>query len=186
VVTDKNSDCVIATVNNNRKDGHTVGDDLLSTIAEVAVTLAGFSGVIFALGNRAGGKLTAKEESGLTHMLLTSFGPVLISLFALLMLKSGLVEDQAWRISCAVTGVFCFTGSTKAMIDELKGRHSLPKVIAWAAPIGAQILGTANLGVACGYLVEKADVVLEATLIYLLWISISYFISLLKQDQSTT
>ena len=56
-----------------------MGDELLSTIAEVAVTLAGFSGVIFALGSRAGGKLTAKEESGLTHMLLTS-------LFALLLL----------------------------------------------------------------------------------------------------
>ena len=62
-----------------------MGDELLSTIAEVVVTLAGFSGVIFALGNRSGGKLTAKEESGLTHMLL-------ISLFALALLKSGL-ED---------------------------------------------------------------------------------------------
>jgi hypothetical protein len=69
-----------------------MGDELLSTIAEVVVTLAGFSGVIFALGNRSGGKLTAKVESGLTHMLLTSFGPVLISLFALALLKSGL-ED---------------------------------------------------------------------------------------------
>jgi hypothetical protein len=37
-----------------------MGDELPGTIAEVAVTLAGFSGVIFALGNRAGGKLTAK------------------------------------------------------------------------------------------------------------------------------
>jgi hypothetical protein len=162
-----------------------MGDELLSTIAEVAVTLAGFSGVIFALGNRAGGKLTAKEESGLTHMLLTSFGPVLISLIALALLKSGLEDAQAWRISCGATGIFCFTGSTKAMIDELKGRHSLPKMIAWAAPIGAQLLGAANLGVAFGYQVESADVILESTLIYLLWISITYFISLLKQDQST-
>ena len=161
-----------------------MGDELLSTIAEVAVTLAGFSGVIFALGNRAGGKLTEKEKSGLSHMLLTSFGPVLISLFTLLLLKSGLEEAQAWRICCAATGIFCFTGSTKAMIDELKGKHSLPKLIAWAAPIGAQLLGAANLGVAFGYMAEKADVVLESTLIYLLWISITYFISLLKQDKS--
>jgi hypothetical protein len=37
-----------------------MGDELPGAIAEGAVTLAGFSGVIFALGNRAGGKLSAK------------------------------------------------------------------------------------------------------------------------------
>lgn len=162
-----------------------MGDELLSTIAEVAVTLAGFSGVSFALGNRSGGKLTAKEESGLTHMLLTSFGPVLLSLFALLLLKSEIGSEIAWRISCGAAGLFCFTGSTKAMFDELRGRHSLPKTIAWAAPIGAQLLGAANLVVAFGYQLENACVIFEAALIYLLWISITYFISLLKQEQAT-
>ena len=72
------------------------------------------------------------------------------------------------------------------MIDESKGRHSLPKVIAWAAPIGAQLLGTANLAVALGYQVEMAGVILESALIYMLWISIAYFISLLKQEKVTT
>ena len=163
-----------------------MGDEFLGTIAEVAVTLAGFSGVIFALGNRSGGKLTASEESGLMHMLLTSFGPVLISLFALLMLNSGLAVDQAWRISCGVAGVFCFTGSTKAMIDEVKGRHSLlPKFLAWAAPIGAQMLGAANIVVAFGYYVEKANTVLAAALIYMLLVSIFSFVSLLKQEQAS-
>lgn len=163
-----------------------MGDELLSTIAEVAVTLAGFSGVIFALGNRAGGTLTAKEESGLTHMLLTSFGPVLISLFALLLLSSTLESDLAWRISCGLAGVYCFTGSTKAMFDEVNGRHSLPKILAWVAPIGSQLIGVANLAVALGYCVEIANVALETALIYLLWISITYFFSLLKQDHATS
>jgi hypothetical protein len=158
-----------------------MSQEILATIAQVAVTLAGFSGVIFALGNRSGGSLTAKEESGLTHMLLTSFGPVLISLSALVLLSSGV--ESAWRISCGLTGIFCFTGSTKAMIDEVKGRHSLPKTIAWVAPIGAQALGAFDLVIAAGFLLLYADVALEATLIYLLWISIMYFISLLKQEQ---
>jgi hypothetical protein len=157
--------------------------EILATIAQVAVTLAGFSGVIFALGNRSGRSLTAKEESGLTHMLLTSFGPVLISLSALVLLSSGMETGSAWRISCGITGVFCFTGSTKAMIDEVKGRHSLPKIIAWVSPIGAQVLGACNLVIAAGFFLGYADVLLEATLIYLLWISIVYFISLLKQEQ---
>lgn len=160
-----------------------MSQEILATIAQVAVTLAGFSGVIFALGNRAGRSLTAKEESGLTHMLLTSFGPVLISLSALVLLNSGLEIGSAWRISCGVAGVFCFTGSTKAMLDEVKGRHSLPKMIAWVAPIGAQLLGAFDLVIAAGFLLPHADVALEATLIYLLWISIVYFMSLLKQEQ---
>ncbi len=72
------------------------------------------------------------------------------------------------------------------MIDELNFRHSLPKIIAWAAPIGAQLLGAENLGVAFGYRLEMASVILESALIYLLWISITYFISLLKQEQATS
>lgn len=162
-----------------------MSNELLGTIAEVAVTLAGFSGVIFALGSRAGRKLTDKEESGLTHMLLTSFGPVLISLTALALLNSGIQETTAWRISCGIAGVYCFTGSTKAIIDELKGRHSLPKVIAWVAPIGSQLLGLANLLVAFGIPLFKASTIFEFALIYLLFISISYFFSLLKQEQTT-
>lgn len=163
-----------------------MSNELLGTIAEVAVTLAGFSGVIFALGSRAGGKLTEKEESGLMHMLLTSFGPVLISLAALALLDSGIEEATAWRISCGVVGAYCFTGSTKAIIDELKGRHSLPKVIAWVAPVGSQLLGLVNLLVAFGFSSFKASTIFEFALIYLLFISITYFFSLLKQEQSAT
>jgi hypothetical protein len=140
----------------------------------------------FALGNRAGSTLCAKEESGFTHMLLTSFGPVLIALFALVLLKSGLENDQVLRISSSVAGIFCFTGSIKAVIDELNGRHRLAKTIAWVAPIGAQLFETANIAVAFGYQVEKASVIFESALIYLLRVSITYFISLLKQDQSVT
>jgi hypothetical protein len=156
--------------------------EILVTIAQVAVTLAGFSGVVFALGNRAGRSLSAKEESGLTHMLLTSFGPVLISLTTLVLLSSEINAELAWRLGCGITGVYCFTGSTKAMIDEVKGRHSLPTVIAWVAPVGSQLLGAVNLVIAIGFLTSLAAVALEAALIYLLWISISYFISLLKQE----
>jgi hypothetical protein len=39
-------------------------EDLLHTISQVTVTLAGFSGVVFALGGRSGGELSEKEESG--------------------------------------------------------------------------------------------------------------------------
>lgn len=156
--------------------------DILITIAQVGVTLAGFSGVVFALGNRAGRSLTAKEDSGLTHMLLTSFGPVLISLVTLVLLSSEINTDLSWRIGCGITGTYCFTGSTKAIIDELKGRHSLPKIVAWLAPISSQFLGVWNLAIAVGYFSSLAPVALVVALICLLWISVSYFFSLLKQD----
>ena len=118
------------------------------------------------------------------HMLLTSFGPTLLSLITLVAVASEMDAEAAWRICCGLTGVYCFTGSTKAMIDEVKGRHSLPRGLAWACPIGAQLLGAANLVITAGYFRSKAPTVLEATLIYLLWVSIVYFISLLKQEQA--
>ncbi len=156
-------------------------EELLQTISQVAVTLAGFSGVVFALGNRSGRELSDKEESGLMHMLLTSFGPVLISLVALVLLKSNIDNTTAWRICCAILGIFAFTGSTKAFIDEYKGRHSLSKELAWVTPIGAQAFGVFNLLVAFGYFIEIAHIIFTSTLIYLMWVSIVYFISLLKQ-----
>ena len=161
-----------------------MNDELLFTISQVAVTLAGFSGVIFALGNRSRGRLSSKEESGLSHMLLTSFGPVIISLMAGVLLESELADETAWRIGCAIAGIFAFTGSTKAMLDEIKGKHSLPKIIAWIAPIGAQVLGAFNLLAAIGPLKEYATVLFQSLLIYLIWISMTYFVSLLKQEQA--
>lgn len=156
-------------------------EDLLHTIAQVAVTLAGFSGVVFALGGRSGGELSEKEESGLMHMLLTSFGPVIISLVALVLLSSSINEITAWRINSTICGIFCFTGSTKAIIDELKGRHSLSRILAWATPLGAQLMGALNLLVAFGFFESLAPAIFSSALIYLTWVSMIYFVSLLKK-----
>ena len=49
-----------------------------------------------------------------------------------------------------------------------------------------EILGTFDLVVAAGFFHSHAAVALEATVIYLLWISITYFISLLKQEQAAS
>ena len=54
--------------------------ELLYTIAEVAVTLAGFSGVVFILGSRAQGKFSVAEKNGLFHLLFTTCGNMLVVL----------------------------------------------------------------------------------------------------------
>ena len=52
--------------------------DLLQTIAEVAATLAGFSGVVFVLGRRAEGRFSTKERSGLFWQLSGALGALVI------------------------------------------------------------------------------------------------------------
>ncbi len=95
--------------------------DLLQALAGVAVTLAGFSGVVFALGSRAEGKLSALEKSGLFHLLLTSFGVVIISLLIKTLLNSSMDETIVWRIGCAALGIFTMMGASRALMGEFGG-----------------------------------------------------------------
>lgn len=64
----------------SQKNGLNMHQDLLYTIAEVAVTLAGFSGVVFILGNRAQGNFSNSEKNGLFHLLFTTCGNMIVVL----------------------------------------------------------------------------------------------------------
>ena len=48
-----------------------------------------------------------------------------------------------------------------------------------------ETFGAATIGVGLGYQMHIASVILESALIYLLWVSSPYFISLLKQEPTT-
>ena len=70
---------------------------ILEAIAAVGVAIAGFSGVVFVLGDRADRRLTAEEKNGLFHLLYTSLGPVIISLVLHALLSSSVNEVGVWR-----------------------------------------------------------------------------------------
>jgi len=156
--------------------------DLLHTIAEVAITLAGFSGVVFVLGSRSQGRFTQTERNGLFHLLLTSCGNAIVALVVAAVLASSADETVAWRVGCGLVGVFVLFGASRAMIEEKRGEHSLPRFVAWPIPIGATILALANVVVASGLYVSIAHIACISLLIYMIMVSVLYFASLLVPD----
>ena len=75
--------------------------EVAQTIAEVAGALTGFVGIVFILGNRAGRKLSARERSGLRHLLIGSVGTLLLAVLSMV-LVTALDPALAWRISASV------------------------------------------------------------------------------------
>jgi hypothetical protein len=156
--------------------------DLLHTIAEVAITLAGFSGVVFILGNRSEGRFTQTERNGLFHLLLTSCGNTVVALVVAAILAGSADETVAWRTGCGLVGVFVLFGAGRAMAEEKRGEHSLPRFVAWPIPVFAILLALANVVIASGFFVGFAHIACISLLIYLILVSVLYFASLLVPD----
>ena len=158
--------------------------ELLYTIAEVSITLAGFSGVVFVLGRRAQGRFTKTEQNGLAHLLLTSCGNAIVALVVAAALAGLADEIVAWRVGCGLVGVFVLIGASRAMIEEKRGEHSLSRFIAWPIPAIATMLALVNVAVASGLYVTISPIVCITLLIYLILVSVLYFASLLVPDNA--
>ena len=156
--------------------------ELLYTIAEVAVTLAGFSGVVFILGSRAQGKFSDAEKNGLFHLLFTTCGNMLVVLTVAACIHFSVDEVVAWRIGCGLMGLFVVVGASKAISEERRGEHSLPRPLAWPVPVVALILAVANLLIAAGVASQYAPQACISLSIYLLFVAVSYFASLLVPE----
>jgi hypothetical protein len=61
--------------------------DFLSTIAQVSVAIAGFSGIVVAIGHRAAGALTAIERLRLVGLLAESFFILALVVTAMILRK---------------------------------------------------------------------------------------------------
>ena len=81
------------------------GSDALSTIAEVGLGLAGFTGILVALG-RSPGAFSRPEVLRLLLLLVTSFGAVFLSLLPFAIHESGVTGSACWRLSSALLAAF--------------------------------------------------------------------------------
>jgi hypothetical protein len=76
----------------------------LETIAEVAIALAGFSGIVAVMGQRSSGEWSPAELTRLRLLLEVSLLVVFLSFLPALMLR-GTSPIAAWRISSGVCGL---------------------------------------------------------------------------------
>jgi hypothetical protein len=76
-------------------------NDLLTTLAQLGVTIAGFSGIVVALGSRARGEWSERDWRLLAALLETSGAVVLWSLLPMLLLAAELPAPRVWLLSSA-------------------------------------------------------------------------------------
>ena len=80
--------------------------EALSTIAEIALGLAGFSGVVVVLG-RQPGTFSSVEAGRLVLLLASSIGAMFLALLPLSLAPLGLSESVLWRTSAGTFVAFC-------------------------------------------------------------------------------
>jgi hypothetical protein len=71
----------------------------LILVVEASVALAGFSGVVVALGDRAVGDWSKYERTRLTNLLTASFVALFLSLGAIALLHAGVSDSLTWRLA---------------------------------------------------------------------------------------
>jgi hypothetical protein len=73
--------------------------DLLATLAELGVALAGFSGIVVVLGARETLEWSSRDRQLLSALLATSGGVILWSILPLLLLVAELPDRTVWLLS---------------------------------------------------------------------------------------
>src|SRR5947199_4751568 len=89
-------------------------NEALSASAQVAVTLAGFAGVVVAFRNRAVHEWSKIDKFRLQILLGNSALPFLLSIFAMLLLTTGLNEQAIWRL-CSIVAFVVTVGAAQLL-----------------------------------------------------------------------
>ncbi len=79
-----------------------------NTIAEVAVTLAGFAGLIAALAGASHQGLPPRQRIAFWLVLATSLATLILSFLPRVLFNFGLSEPTSWRICCGVLALVNF------------------------------------------------------------------------------
>ena len=127
----------------------------LTSVAEFAIGLAGFSGIVVALGKRPG-RWAPADRIRLLNVLLLAFGAGFMAYFPMVLAHAGLSGSLLWRSSsggflCAVIPMILFgLIRMQKLPDDVKGL--LHPFVYWLAVISglvtilAQLLNMVGLG----------------------------------------
>jgi hypothetical protein len=158
--------------------------DLLQTIAEIAIALAGFTGVVAFLGQRARGDWRTVDLFRFNQLLAGSLAALLLSFAPILLFKLGVPEPLAWRASSGLLALYLAVSlawSAQALRSLPEAER--PEIIPWmlnliiAANISVfvlQVLCAAGIA----YSGESAPVLVA--LVWLLAFSAFQFLRLLR------
>ena len=125
--------------------------DFLTTIAQVAVSLAGFSGLIAAIRTASPDGWHPRDIWSLSWMLGASIGALILALLPLWLSLFGWSGDLVYRASSAVAFIYIgsFVGAMVWMGRRLTARGHPPRVRVFPSAI-ALLLGCSALATAAG------------------------------------
>ena len=103
------------------------GADALTTIAEVAVGLAGFSGVVAVLG-RQPGEFSRVEAGRLVVLLLSSLGALFFALIPFALFPLGLNPVSVWRTTSGLVAVFALSHIAISYTELRRVRREAPEI----------------------------------------------------------
>ena len=170
-------------------------EDTLQTIAELSIALAGFTGIVAALGRRAQGEWEPHERARLESLLWAAVGGVVFSMAPSVVASSGLSEATIWRVGNGVFG-FLHVAATAwffrrwgLVFRSLLRSPDTPRIVTASAPIIALLVAALVLGqfaVALGFLPGLAPFFYLAMLLWILVIGLTQFVFLLVQTRAAS
>jgi hypothetical protein len=140
-----------------------IAEDVLVTTAEVAIGLAGFSGIVAAvIGSRASVRWSPIQKFRLIELLRTSFGGVVFSLFPLILLSAGVSNSTSWLVTSLTwlgyIGVATALQFTRVRALWPEAHAETPRTVyalhtIWIATVCVQLFNAVFLRVAWPHLV---------------------------------
>jgi hypothetical protein len=111
--------------------------DTLMILVEASVAIAGFSGVVVALGRHADGEWSQIERGRLVLLLNTSFSVLFLSLAALVLLHAGTEPTTTWRIGSATWSIIATYQTVLAARRALQVSRDDPELphVAWIVTV---------------------------------------------------
>lgn len=97
-----------------------VGSEVLLTVAEVAVALAGFSSVVAIFVRRESGSWTGPDVLRLWQLIIYSLAAVFFAFFPFLLFYCGLTTTDIWIVSSALLGGFITVNTAGALVTALR------------------------------------------------------------------
>ena len=153
--------------------------DVLHTLAQISVTLAGFIGLIlvFQRGDRT--TWSQSEKNTMFHLLYTSLSVLGLSLLPLL-IQPGFNESiTIWRVCIPLVGLAHAVGATRAMLELRRGEISIPPRAGYVFMAGSYLLLGLTVAIASGFFLNLASLVYLVGLGWLLGVTVAAFASLI-------
>ncbi len=149
--------------------------DTYETIAEIAIALTGFSGVVVALQSRGLGGMSSRARFFLTALLYWSLGTVFLAFTPRLLASFG--PEVAWRVSHGLFALFhlgVFVWVIRSMMQQRAQRVYAYRVV---SAIGVVVLAT-EIAVALGYLQDLAPYTYLLALLWFVFLAAACFVEL--------